>query len=106
MSVNIPDASLDWAYIDARHDFCGTKEDLESYWPKIKDGGLISGHDYLEAPEVRGQDWSMCLDGSINPGAVKGAVDEFALKNHLQVLVSYKDLPWPTWTIIKPKKCT
>jgi hypothetical protein len=30
-----------------RHDYCGVKEDLENYWPKLKRGGIIAGHDYL-----------------------------------------------------------
>jgi Methyltransferase domain len=28
----IDDESLDFAYIDARHDYCGVLEDLQSYW--------------------------------------------------------------------------
>lgn len=30
--------SLDFAYIDARHDYCGVMEDLEAYWPLVKPG--------------------------------------------------------------------
>lgn len=100
----IPDNSLDWIYIDARHDYLGCKEDINLYWPKLKTNGIMSGHDYLESYEVSGQDWSICYDGSIHPGAVKGAVDEFAIKNNLQVLVSYKDYSWHTWSIIKQEK--
>lgn len=100
----IPDNSLDWVFIDARHDYLGCKQDIESYWPKLKNGAIMSGHDYLESHEVvhTGMDWSICYDGSINPGAVKGAVDEFAKNNNLQVLVSYKENSWHTWSIIKP----
>ena len=36
MCHKIPDKSLDWVYIDARHDYCGCKEDIEAYWPKLK----------------------------------------------------------------------
>lgn len=103
MCNKIPDNSLDWVYIDARHDYLGCKEDIESYWPKLKNNGIMSGHDYLESYEVTGSeaDWSICYDGSINTGAVKGAVDEFARNNNLQVLVSYKEDNWHTWSIIK-----
>lgn len=97
----IPDNSLDWIYIDARHDYLGCKEDINLYWPKLKTNGIMSGHDYLESYEVSGQDWSICYDGSIHPGAVKVAVDEFADYHNLQVLVSYKDHSWHTWSIIK-----
>jgi predicted O-methyltransferase YrrM len=36
--------SIDLVYIDARHDYCSTLEDLEAYWPKLKIGGVMSGH--------------------------------------------------------------
>jgi hypothetical protein len=40
-------ASLDFAYIDARHDLAGVREDLLAWWPKLCPGGLFSGHDLL-----------------------------------------------------------
>ncbi|GAB4813768.1 hypothetical protein N2152v2_000814 [Parachlorella kessleri] len=86
----IPDGSLDYIYVDARHDYCGVMEDLETYWPKLRRGGILAGHDYLAAqdPSVKdsNQDWSLCMNGTRNEGAVKGAVDEFALKHGLQIL--------------------
>jgi len=100
----IPDESLDWVYVDARHDYCGCREDIEAYWPKIKPSGIMSGHDYHDAEEVRNhnnQDWSVCADGSIHEGAVQGAVDEFAENNGLQVLVSYAEEMWHSWSILK-----
>jgi len=30
--------SLDWIYIDARHDYTGVSEDLRLYWPKLRPG--------------------------------------------------------------------
>lgn len=101
MAKHILDNSLDWVYIDARHDYKGCYEDIEAFWPKIKAGGIMSGHDYMSADEVHGQDWSVCYDGSKNTGAVKGAVDDFAKLKSLQVLVSYKESEWHTWTLIK-----
>ena len=44
--------SLDFAFIDARHDYCGVKEDLEAYWPLVKPGAIMAGHDYVTAEEV------------------------------------------------------
>lgn len=93
----IPDESLDYIYVDARHDYCGAKEDIELYWPKLRKGGLMAGHDYLVAEEVPGQDWAICQDGSRHPGAVKGAVDEFAAKNKLQVTVTYQENMVSKW---------
>ena len=38
--------SLDFQYIDARHDYEGVLEDLRAWWPKLCPGGLMAGHDY------------------------------------------------------------
>ena len=81
----IPDNSLDYIYIDARHDYCGVMDDLEMFWPKLKSGAIVAGHDYLTAAEVPGQDWSICSDGSKNEGAVKGAVNDFFSRHHLKI---------------------
>lgn len=95
---------VDFVYVDARHDYCGVEEDILLYWPKVRPGGVMAGHDYLTAPEVPpGQDWSLCMDGTKKIGAVKGAVDNFAMKNNLQVFVTYQDPPWSTWIILKPQ---
>ena len=45
--------SLDFVYLDARHDFCAMMEDLEAYWPLVTPGGILAGHDYMTSPEVR-----------------------------------------------------
>ena len=45
-SKEIEDNSLDMVYIDADHTYEGVKTDIESWYPKIRDGGMICGHDY------------------------------------------------------------
>lgn len=42
----IKDQSLDFIFIDASHDEDSVFEDLTNYAPKVKPGGLWSGHDY------------------------------------------------------------
>jgi len=42
------------------------------------------------------------MNGTKNEGAVKGAVDEFAQKHGLTVLVTYWDKDWPSWFARKP----
>merc|ERR1711965_14164 len=37
---------FDWIYIDALHTFDGVSDDIKYYWPKLRDGGLFSGHDF------------------------------------------------------------
>lgn len=45
----IPDGSLDFVFIDADHSYDGCKLDIEAWFPKVKHGGLFSGHDYENA---------------------------------------------------------
>ena len=42
----IPDGSLDFAYIDGDHTLRGITIDLVRSWPKIRDGGWIGGDDF------------------------------------------------------------
>lgn len=51
----IADASLDFVYIDARHDYNGVLEDLLAWWPKLKVGGVLAGHDFV--PDGQKQVW-------------------------------------------------
>lgn len=101
----IKDQSLDYIYIDARHDYCGVKEDMEAYYPKLRPGGILAGHDFLYSSEVPAQDWSICGDGSVNAGAVRGAVQEFAESHGLVISVMYREEHiFNTWMIQKPTK--
>lgn len=43
------DNSIDFLFIDGDHTYSGVKRDLENWFPKIKSGGVIGGHDYSEA---------------------------------------------------------
>lgn len=40
------DKSLDFVFIDASHEYEDVKNDILSWLPKVKKGGIISGHDY------------------------------------------------------------
>lgn len=40
------DGSLDFVFIDADHTYEGVKEDIAAWYPKLKSGGVLSGHDY------------------------------------------------------------
>ncbi len=95
--------SIDFIYVDARHDYCGVKEDLEHYWPILKQGGIIAGHDYHENGEIRNQDWSLCEDGTRNEMAVKGAVNDFFVPKGLTIsLTDYGRPKWFSWMVQKP----
>ena len=105
----IPDHSLDFIYVDARHDYCGVLEDLKAFYPKIRPGGILSGHDFLSVVEQKeldpNQDWSLCSDGvTVNQGAVKGAVETFALSQGLSFSVMYGTSQWTSWMMQKPTR--
>lgn len=52
--VNIPDDSLDAVFIDANHSYEYTKADILGWTPKVKVGGLISGHDIVDKGKAKG----------------------------------------------------
>jgi hypothetical protein len=75
-----PDDYFDFVYIDADHSFQGCRADLALWWPKLKPGGLFSGHDYLHG-EIHGRELFEVPEAtteSFKAYGVKAAVDEFA----------------------------
>jgi predicted O-methyltransferase YrrM len=42
------DRSLDWVYIDAAHDTENCYADIQAWLPKVRDGGVIWGDDYMD----------------------------------------------------------
>lgn len=42
----IADNSLDFVFIDANHAYEYAVEDIDLWTPKVKEGGIVSGHDY------------------------------------------------------------
>jgi hypothetical protein len=40
--------SLDFVYIDAQHSFDSVVEDIETWMPKVKKGGVLAGHDFID----------------------------------------------------------
>jgi hypothetical protein len=83
----VKDESCDVIYVDG---YAHTGQDdgktLRDWWPKVKSGGVFSGHDYDEK-------WPKTI----------AAVDEFAKSIGLPVEV-IKDEPFSSWIIRKPAK--
>jgi len=48
------DDSLDFVYLDGAHDFQHIAEDLVAWIPKVRLGGIISGHDFCRRTDQRG----------------------------------------------------
>jgi predicted O-methyltransferase YrrM len=47
-----PDGYFDWVYVDANHMYDPVMEDLRAWYPKVKKGGYLCGHDYSDAPRI------------------------------------------------------
>lgn len=45
------DESLDFVYIDANHQYDNVRDDIREWSKKVKKGGIVAGHDYLERKE-------------------------------------------------------
>ena len=41
------DESIDFLFIDGDHNYDAVMKDLKFWYPKVKNGGIISGHDYM-----------------------------------------------------------
>ena len=50
------DNTLDFVYVDARHEYEGCLEDLKAWYPKLRKGGLVSGHDFVpDCAEIKSE---------------------------------------------------
>jgi hypothetical protein len=84
----IEDGSLDFAYIDAQHHYAPVKQDIKMWWPKIRRGGVLCGHDYFNDPATEFE--------------VKRAVDEFVAENPGLVFFQTEKDKLPSWYVLKP----
>ena len=82
------DESIDWIYIDANHGYEAVKEDINLWWPKIKKGGFLTGHDYILYPEF---------------GVVQ-AVNEFLREQGLYFSILTTKDGFDSWAIQKTNK--
>jgi hypothetical protein len=84
------DASLDFVYIDGNHMYPKVFEDISVWYPKVRSGGMISGHDYM----LRN---SMCQ--------VTEAVNDFVRQNKIAPLFifgSHTSERIKSWMWVKP----
>lgn len=57
--ATFPDRYFDWVYLDANHTFEGVTADLEACLPKLKPGGILTGHDYVNSPYWRSMNFGV-----------------------------------------------
>ncbi len=81
-SNEIPD-NLDFVYIDGNHLLKFVRMDIETYFPKVRPGGVIGGHDFYNGFQRE------------HDHVVK-AVTEFAVHRNLQLQIEL-----PDWWIVK-----
>ena len=87
-----PDESLDFVYIDANHEYSYVVEDIKLWYPKVKKGGIVAGHDYLDIDwydnEYSEKDKNKYVWGDgqhfIGVFGVNPAVDEFCRENNIE----------------------
>ncbi len=65
----------DFVYVDADHRYAGCKADIDAWWPKVKSGGILAGHDFCN--EYNG---------------VVQAVEEFAQREGLTI--EHRGITW------------
>jgi len=81
---DFPDEHFDFVYIDGDHSYNHVKLDMTLWWPKVKKGGVMAGHDFQLTNHVA------------------RAVEEWS--NNMGVEFSTKACPWnaiPDWWIDK-----
>ena len=50
-----PDETVAFCFIDADHSYASVTADLRAWWPKVRAGGMLAGHDYRQpAPWLAG----------------------------------------------------
>ncbi|CAB9526782.1 expressed unknown protein [Seminavis robusta] len=96
---------FDYVYIDAGPDYCAIAEEIEQYWHTLRPGGIMAGHDFVDAQYVIDrvgpvENWPKCEDGSHQPRSARGAVEDFAKKHNLNIKTTQGSCP--TWLIQKP----
>lgn len=52
-STHYRDNSLDFVFIDAHHTYNAVAEDIHCWYPKIKPGGILAGHDFWHKTHSR-----------------------------------------------------
>ncbi len=84
-SLKFENNYFDFVYIDADHTEKAVQEDIYAWWPKVRPGGILGGHDY--SPAI------VNINGSVLKFGVIEAVNKFANQNKLQLHID-KNMSW------------
>lgn len=86
------DGYFDFVYIDANHNLEPVRADLRAWYPKVRPGGWLCGHDFLNNTDYCGTGF-----------AVEAAVREFCAEIGVTELCVCPDEPFPNWHFVKPE---
>jgi len=90
-SILFGNETVDFVYLDAQHHYDAVRADILAWYPKIRSGGILCGHDYIDGVYIGG------IFG------VRLAVQEFAKRENLQIYVSGETGDEvPSWYLLKP----
>lgn len=78
--------SLDFVYIDGNHDFEYVNDDIHAWWPKLRFGGVLAGHDFLCPGEVN-EGWGRYVQKAVVPFANEVEAD-------IYLVVEEAGMPW------------
>lgn len=96
------DLHFDFIYVDASHDYTSARANLRAWWPKLRYGGVLAGHDYYCGP-WKFHDHVTKTDITIDVG-VKTAVDELAFDENAAVAQYGRDNRALSWAVCKQYK--
>lgn len=87
------DGSLDLVYLDGDHRPEAVAADLEAWWPKIRPGGLLAGHDLVCPGELAGG-WAGCIQPPLFT-FLAARPDSLPIR----VIVEEGGLPWSFYAV-------
>mmetsp|Transcript_9500 Transcript_9500/g.23691 ORF Transcript_9500/g.23691 Transcript_9500/m.23691 type:complete len:167 (-) Transcript_9500:78-578(-) len=106
---------FDWIYIDTKHTYESTLDELVAWYPKVRRGGLVSGDDYGDSQDTEWVTperfegsigkllgWRTATPTSGKWGTMR-AVHEFARSHGHQLFVTWMQdcYHYPAWYFIK-----
>ena len=89
------DESLDFVYIDAAHDYKNVYNDIKEWSKKVRMGGIIGGHDYMD-PNFDGK-----KDYYKEIYDVKAAVNDWVKANNINPLFVLTKVNCRSWFYVK-----
>jgi hypothetical protein len=85
-SRDFSDGQFDFVYLDGNHSYSAVLDDMDAWWPKVKQGGMFCGHDFY--------DWTTPPYWN----EVKSAVTRWHTEHKVEM---FHSLPCSSWWIPK-----